>query len=376
LAEFERRGPGRTYTEVSCNLAGGVSSYCSATYVDSYTPTGVSCNSGSDCGTGEICDLCPTVGGYPQIRTRVCKNPGDADQCEWNDWGVCTVTGECGNGTVEGGEQCDDANDIDTDACVDCQNSRCGDGFARVGIEICDAGTANGTPCTAPYGSTCNYCSRECTLRTASGPTCGDGTVNVAEQCDSRLPSYPASWICVDTSNPWTRIQGSPAPGCSPSSCAITCATGRACNNVKYDSAGRYNLDSDHDGIIDACDPNDNSDVDGCMDDATDCATVDLRVTADAGDAFRVYIDNHEVVQWRFCILGAPCLTAQINTLSRGRHNLRIVYVGGTSPGNYRVIYNLDGTIDFGLDSSPVIPEPSPPIEHIGEERSIYFTVR
>ncbi|MFA6198770.1 MAG: hypothetical protein WC734_06515, partial [Patescibacteria group bacterium] len=356
------------------------------------------CDSNDDCpsdgGERWLCRTCPTVGGYPYVRTKTCYASGSPEQCQWNmAWDVCTVTGECGNGTVEGGEQCDDGNDVNTDACTDtCQNSRCGDGFTRAGIETCDSGAANGTPCTAPYGGTCNYCSSSCTLRTASGLTCGDGTVSGAEQCDSRLPAYPASWICVDTSNPWARLQESSAPGCSPSSCTITCATGRACDNRKYDAAGRYNTDTDSDGIIDACDPNDNSGTDGCMDGETNCATVDFNIEGRDDDGFNVYIDNYLVGKaGRIVIPGTCHLTpppemrmvceyetkvVRINTLSRGRHNLRIVYIGGTPGGNYNVTYNLDGTVDFGLDSSHIIPAPSPLMAAIGEESSIYFTVR
>ncbi len=334
------------------------------------------CESDGDCPEGLRCAVCSDVGGYSRVRTSECLPAGHSFECRWGTWSACAVTGTCGNGTVEGGEQCDDGNDINTDACVNCQNSRCGDGFTRAGIESCDAGTANGTPCTAPYGETCNYCSRECTLRTASGPTCGDGTINGTEQCDSSLPSYPASWICINTSNPWAKPYDLAAPICSLSSCVISCATGQTCDNRKYDSSGRYNADSDRDGIYDICDTNDNSDVDGCMDDATNCANVNLRITADTGDAFEVYIDGHRVVQQRLCAFGTPCLTAQINTLSRGRHHLRIVYASGTPPGNYTTTYNLDGTVDFGLDFSTVIPSPAPMMERIGEERSIYFTVR
>jgi hypothetical protein len=179
------------------------------------------------------------------------------------------------------------------------------------------------------------------------------------------------NWICVDTSNPWDNLSEALTrpPQCSPSSCAITCATGRACNNTWGGP------DADLDKIIDTCDPNDNSNTDGCMDDATDCARVDLRVTADAGDFFQVYIDGRLANLSGLCPV-TGCLTARIDTLSRGLHNLRIVYISGTSSGNYNVTYNLDGTVDFGLDSSPVIPAPSPSMAAIGDERSINFTVR
>ena len=49
--------------------------------------------------------------------------------------GVCVMgmcaPAECGDGTVNGEEECDDGNDVDTDACPGtCLLARCGDGFA------------------------------------------------------------------------------------------------------------------------------------------------------------------------------------------------------------------------------------------------------
>jgi cysteine-rich repeat protein len=69
---------------------------------------------------------------------------------------VTTVTvncaAVCGNGVVEAGEQCDDGNTINTDACTNvCRSATCGDGFVYLaGGETCDDGnTANGDGCSA-----------------------------------------------------------------------------------------------------------------------------------------------------------------------------------------------------------------------------------
>jgi cysteine-rich repeat protein len=76
----------------------------------------------------------------------------------------------CGNGTVEFGEQCDDGNDIDTDACrSDCTDATCRDGVVWEGVEECDDGNAD------PY----DLCDNECRQ-----PVCGDGIVAGNEQCD------------------------------------------------------------------------------------------------------------------------------------------------------------------------------------------------
>jgi cysteine-rich repeat protein len=62
----------------------------------------------------------------------------------------------CRNGIVEAGEQCDDGNDIDTDACRNsCAWATCGDGVVRTDVEECDDGNnANGDSCSA----TCQRC--------------------------------------------------------------------------------------------------------------------------------------------------------------------------------------------------------------------------
>jgi cysteine-rich repeat protein len=46
---------------------------------------------------------------------------------------------QCGNGRIDGGEQCDDGNVLDSDTCTAvCREARCGDGAIQFGIEACD----------------------------------------------------------------------------------------------------------------------------------------------------------------------------------------------------------------------------------------------
>ena len=60
----------------------------------------------------------------------------------------------------------------------------CGDGKVN-GTEQCDMGLSNGVLCTADYGSSCNYCSSQCKLKTIVGEYCGDGILNLNyERCD------------------------------------------------------------------------------------------------------------------------------------------------------------------------------------------------
>lgn len=76
----------------------------------------------------------------------------------------------CGNGRLDAGEDCDDGNAIDTDACrATCVKAQCGDGVVFQGIEFCDDGNGeDGDACKSNCGP----------------PECGDGIVQEGEACD------------------------------------------------------------------------------------------------------------------------------------------------------------------------------------------------
>ena len=97
------------------------------------------------------------------------QTPGDG--CEPG----CVNTPVCGNGVVEMGEVCDDGNVMDGDECsADCQTAKppqvCGNGMVE-DPEVCDDG--NQTPGDG--------CENDCTL---TPPMCGNGVVEMGEQCD------------------------------------------------------------------------------------------------------------------------------------------------------------------------------------------------
>src|SRR5512141_1780697 len=60
--------------------------------------------------------------------------PGDGDGTPGDGDGTPMMM--CGNGVVETGEECDDGNPSDTDACTNaCLNATCGDGLVQDGVE-------------------------------------------------------------------------------------------------------------------------------------------------------------------------------------------------------------------------------------------------
>ncbi|MEM6993039.1 MAG: DUF4215 domain-containing protein [Myxococcota bacterium] len=135
--------------------------------------------------------------------------PGDGD-----DGGESAADGMagpvCGDGVVDDGEQCDDGNDVNEDACkADCTTNVCGDGFVDPATEECDdANAEDGDGCLT--GCVLNVCgdgvvdpaTEECddgnSVMTDSCPvdcrwnTCGDGLIWVgAEDCDHGADNGP-----------------------------------------------------------------------------------------------------------------------------------------------------------------------------------------
>ncbi len=77
----------------------------------------------------------------------------------------------CGDGVVDGGEACDDGNQVDVDHCLSsCVVATCGDGQVEAGVEACDDGNqVDDDACTNSCGSA----------------SCGDGIVQNGEACDA-----------------------------------------------------------------------------------------------------------------------------------------------------------------------------------------------
>lgn len=130
--------------------------------------------------------------------------------------GQTSVISVCGDGIIQSGELCDDANTMTGDGCVAncttvepgwacstpgqaCTRLQCGDGIVdSAHDEQCDYGIAAND---GSYGG--------CTPQCKSGPYCGDGVVNGPEQCD----------------------YGADANGDGYGGCTVTCKLGPHCGD-------------------------------------------------------------------------------------------------------------------------------------------------
>ncbi len=185
---------GRCPDTFRCSSSSGLSASC--------VTVGRACDGNGDGINEGVCTR------YPQERIQRCNTT-----CGWRFSTTevrCQVVGSCGNGFVDGSEECDDGNQNTNDACTNaCRQNICGDGIPWVGVEACDFGAAtparapaigdgkNGDPCVAAYGGTCNYCSNACIYVTQTGAFCGDGIFTpVRETCDRTAPTVTCPKVC------------------------------------------------------------------------------------------------------------------------------------------------------------------------------------
>jgi len=200
---------------------------------DNTTPCGdQTCRSGFSCDT--IHDVCVVP-----AQLEVCVGEADGSECAINgtygyvcDQEVC-LPSECGDGIldVHSGEQCDDGNHIDDDACPNNCTLNCGDGTVNPGEE-CDGNDLDGETCgTRGFDTGQLTCELNCTFdESQCAVDCGNGTVHSTEGCDddnttsgdgcSDTCDVEGGWECqgepsVCTTIPYNALSGGGAHVCA-----------------------------------------------------------------------------------------------------------------------------------------------------------------
>ncbi len=131
---------------------------------------------------------------------------GDASQADASDGQAASddaAATNCGDSTIDEGEECDDGNRLDGDGCSsgclveegwDCEGqpsvctSLCGNGTLDPGEE-CDGDNLGGNTCLTVDGGFSGgnlRCSAACLFDTSGCilPGCGDGRLDAGEECD------------------------------------------------------------------------------------------------------------------------------------------------------------------------------------------------
>lgn len=189
---------------------------------------------GEDCDDGDADDT--------NACTSLCKHAvcgdgfvGPAEGCDDGDLvdeDECTnqcALASCGDGQLQVGvEDCDDGDADDSDACLStCVFASCGDGHVNAGVEACDDGNAVDT----------DGCTTQCKL-----PACDDGLQNGVEtdvDCGgAACPSCAENGACLQDSD------------CGSKHCSLgACGYITSCLEIKKDEplapSGVYTIDPD-----------------------------------------------------------------------------------------------------------------------------------
>ena len=194
-------------TGYSCS---GTPSSCSTTCGDG-VPAGSEACDDSDNVSGDGCSSSCTVesgytcSGTPSACISITCGNGVLQTGETCDGGGETLTCDsncssvsCGDGwkNATAGEECDDGNSSNTDACLTtCIDATCGDGFVRSGVEECDSSGTCASDCTfrtsgggggSSGGGGATYVPPPKPKRIGPPPPCGDAIVDPkkGEECD------------------------------------------------------------------------------------------------------------------------------------------------------------------------------------------------
>lgn len=134
----------------------------------------------------------------------------------------------CGDGIVNGSEQCDDGNTVSGDGCSSTcttETGKCGDGILDVATETCDDGnTVSGDGCS----STCQIETKCGNGIVESGEACDDGNTASSDGCSSTC-QVETGYTCTGTPSMCTMGAATGAGTCAtPIALTLTNGTGTA----------------------------------------------------------------------------------------------------------------------------------------------------
>ena len=246
----------------------GAIAVCAPICGDGLVVGGESCDDGNNRNDDDCPTTCqPASCGDGFVHTR---GTAPFEQCEPPSSGNCDATCHflpfCGDGIVQPGEECDDGNNRNDDACVlGCKNAFCGDGYLERGVEQCEP------PNTATCDAVCH---------TIQVPRCGNRVVDPGEQCDDgntsnqddclnncQTPTCGDGFVHTKGTAPFEECDDgntTPGDGCS-ATCLRECGNGvidGGCSEGTVGAACQVNGDCDTapgagDGVCvaEACDP-------------------------------------------------------------------------------------------------------------------------
>ncbi len=157
----------------------------------------------------------------------------------------------CGDAQIDPGEECDDGNEVDTDACLStCEAAFCGDGQVHEGVEACDPQRRGGPMCT-----------RRCTLDesmetgSSSGTTGDDGSTSSGDWGSSTTTEGPIGTSTGSGPSDSSGVDGSTSGNGlgDSSSTSLVPGTSSSGDSSGSEGSGQTSEAIDDDSSVDGC---------------------------------------------------------------------------------------------------------------------------